>query len=123
MMNLIAEDIQLAPEGGYKGIGPLGNVTSQSGALLTFSSFISTAIGVMTIIAFIWFIFTFFLGVISIIGAGGDKQAMETAKKKITTGIIGLVITVSAIFIIEIIGKIIGVNILSFSALFGLISE
>lgn len=117
-INTLADNIQIAPSGGFKGLGTLGNVTSKSGALLTFSSFISTAIGVMTLVAFIWFVITFFTGVISIIGAGGDKQALETAKKKITTAIIGLVVTIAAIFLIEIIGQIFGINILSFSALF-----
>lgn len=121
MTNLLSADINIAPEGGFKGFGPLGTVTSGSGALLTFSGLVSTVIGIMTIVAFIWFIITFFIGVVSIIGAGGDKQAMETAKKKITTAIIGLVITVVAIFLIEVIGKILGINILSFSALFNLI--
>ena len=120
MTNYLADSspIQIAPSGGFTGFGPLGNVTSKSGALLTFSSFISTAIGVMTLVAFIWFIITFFTGVVSIIGAGGDKQALETAKKKITTAIIGLVVTIAAIFLIEVIGQIFGINILSFSALF-----
>lgn len=117
-INTLGDNIQIAPSGGFKGLGTLGNVTSKSGALLTFSSFISTAIGVMTLVAFIWFVITFFTGVISIIGAGGDKQALETAKKKITTAIIGLVVTIAAIFLIEIIGQIFGINILSFSALF-----
>jgi len=118
-MNNLAEDIQIAPAGGFKGFGPLGTVTSKSGALLTFSGFISTVIGIMTIVAFIWFVVSFFGGVISIIGSGGDKQALETAKKKITTAIIGLVVTIAAIFIVEVIGQIFGINILSFSALFG----
>jgi hypothetical protein len=125
MTNLLAQTqqgLQVAPNDGFTGFGPLGTVTSKSGALLTFSGFISTAIGTMTIIAFIWFIFTFFTGVISIIGSGGDKQALETAKKKITTGLVGLVITIAAIFLIEVVGQIFGINILSFSALFNLIS-
>lgn len=123
-MNYLAEatPIPIAPSGGFKGFGPLGTVTSKSGALLTFSGFISTVIGVMTIVAFVWFVITFFSGVVSIIGSGGDKQALETAKKKISTSIIGLVITVAAIFIVEIIGQIFGINILSFTALFNQIT-
>jgi len=121
-MNNLAENIQIAPKDGFTGFGPLGNVTSKSGALLTFSSFISTVVGVMTIVAFVWFVITFFTGVVSIIGSGGDKQALETAKKKISTAVIGLVITIAAIFIIEIIGQIFGINILSFTALFNQIT-
>lgn len=117
MTNLIAE-IQLGPLRGFGKLG-LEADTSGSSALGVFGGFISSAIGLMTIIAVIWFIFVFITGAISIIGAGGDKQAIETAKKKITTGIIGLVATVAAIFIIDLIGRLIGIpDILNLTSLF-----
>ena len=118
MMNkLMADNIPLSPDTGFEGFGPLGqDVGSGIGV---FTKFISSVIGLMTIIAFIWFVFVFVTGAISIIGAGGDKQALETAKKKITTGIIGIVVTVAAIFIIDIIGGLIGIpNILDLGTLF-----
>ncbi|KKU10259.1 MAG: hypothetical protein UX13_C0016G0016 [Candidatus Woesebacteria bacterium GW2011_GWB1_45_5] len=117
MKNLLA--IDLAPAGGFKGIGPLG---SGENAIVTFSGFISSAIGLMTIIAFIWFVFTFFIGAIGIISAGGDKQALENSRKKIVNGIIGLVVTISAIFVIRLAGALLGIpDILNLSGLFELI--
>lgn len=107
-------DIQLGP---FSGFGPLGNPTGSG--INIFSKFISSLIGLMTIVAILWFIFVFFTGVIGIIGAGGDKASLESARKRITSGIIGLVVVIAAIFIIDLIGGLIGIpNILDLPALF-----
>jgi len=123
MTNLIAQSsIPLAPSGGFKGFGPLGNVASSTEAIKTFTKFISSTIGIMTIIAIIWFIFILITGAIAWMSAGGDKNALEAAKKKITTGIIGLVVVIVAIFIIDLVGKLIGISdILNITSLFNLI--
>jgi hypothetical protein len=117
MKNLLA-DVTIAPSGGFKGFGPLGNVTSESSSILTFSKFISTAIGVMTIVAFIWFTFVLITGAIGIIGSGGDKQALESSRKRITSGLIGLVIVIASVFILDLIGTIFGIPFLNLSQLF-----
>jgi hypothetical protein len=114
-MNYLA-DISIAPSGGFHGIGPLGN--PQGNGVSALSNFISVVIGILTIIAFIWFTFILVSGAISIISSGGDKQALETAKKKITNGIIGLVLVITAVFIIDIIGNIFGINFLNILQLF-----
>ncbi|MCX6704295.1 MAG: hypothetical protein NTZ07_02505 [Candidatus Woesebacteria bacterium] len=124
MTNLIAaSSIPIAPSGGFTGFGPLGNVTSKENAVSTFSKFISSTIGILTIVAILWFIFVFITGAISIIGSGGDKAQLETAKKKITTGLIGLFVTIAAIFVIKLIGSLIGIpDILNFGILFSMIT-
>jgi hypothetical protein len=96
MKNLMA--IQIAPNGGFEGLGKLAK--PGDGAVEIFSGFISGVIGVMTIVAIIWAIITIITGAISIISSGGDKQALESAKKKITTGIIGLVVVLISVLII-----------------------
>lgn len=122
-MKLLADTIQIAPGEGFKGLGT-GALNSVTGnGVSTLSSVLSMAIGVMTVIAIIWFIFVFFTGAMSIIGAGGDKQALETAKKKITTGIIGLVVVIAAVFIIDLIGTIFGIHFLNLSLLFSQIQQ
>jgi len=109
--------IDLFPPGGFKGFGPLGNPAGSG--IATFTKFISTTIGLMTIIAIIWFVFVLITGAIGWIGAGGDKTAVEAARKKITTGLIGLVVVIAAIFIISLMGKLIGIeNILNLEELF-----
>ena len=107
MKNLAAE----LNFGTLRGFGPLGleGKPDASGAMGVFSTFISSAIGLITIIAIIWFVFVFIMGAIGIISSGGDKQAMESARKKITSGAIGLVVVIVGMFVIQLIGRIIGI--------------
>lgn len=121
MKNLLAQnsEIPVAPDGGFSGFGRFKS--PKDSGVSDLASIISTAIGVMTIVAIIWFLFIFFSGAIAIIGSGGDKQALESAKKKITTGVIGLVVVLLAIIIINLVGKFLGItNILDIGTLFGL---
>jgi len=111
MTKLIALDF-----GVFHGIGPLGN--NVGSGIDIFSTFISSAVGLMTLIAIIWFVFSFITGAIGIITSGGDKNGLESAKKKITTGIVGLVVTILAIFIIRLIGFLLGIDILNIGSLF-----
>jgi hypothetical protein len=109
--------ITIAPSGGFTGIGTFGVVTDNG--ISTLSKIISMVIGVMTIVAIIWFVITLITGAIGIITSGGDKQALETARKKITTGAIGLLIVILALVLINLIGKILGINdILNINELF-----
>lgn len=108
--------------GPLSGFGPLGN--PEGTGISAFSKFISSAIGLMTIIAIIWFTFVFITGAIAMIGAGGDKQAVESARKRITSGLIGLVVVIAAIFILDLIGNLIGIpNILNLGELFKQIQQ
>ena len=124
MTNLIATDLQIAPDGGFTGFGKLGLVGSTAAnAPATFTTFISSVIGVITIVAIIWFVFLFISGAISYMSSGGDKSAIETARKRIVNGVIGLVLVIIAIFVIKLIGYLLGVpDILNFISLFGLVS-
>ena len=119
MKNLAAGEVNF---GTFKGFGTLGN--PQGTGIETFSKFISSVIGLMTIVAIIWFVFVFFTGAIGIISAGSDKQALEGARKKIYTGIIGIVVVVAAIFLVRLIGFVIGIpNILNINQLFTQIQQ
>lgn len=105
-MKKFIADIQVGP---LHGVGPLGNA-DQSHAGDTFNSALSKVIGVMTVVAFIWFTFQVVIGAIRIVASGGDKGAIESARKQITTGIVGVVIVVAAIFIVSLLGTILGLN-------------
>ena len=96
-----------------RGIGPLGleNQTPANAPSL-FNKVLSTTIGVLTIVAAIIFIFQIISGAISWMGAGGDKGAIEEARKRITNGIIGLIIVIAAIFIAELIGSLLGLDLI-----------
>ena len=104
--------------GGEKdsGLGTWSNLygtTAPEASASVFSDVISNAIGVMTIIAGIWFIFQFISGGYSYMTAGGDQQKVNNASQRITNAIIGLVVVVAAYAIASLIGKILGFNLLN----------
>lgn len=103
-MNKLAQ-INLAPNGGYKGFGPLGLEHGQV-AEDVFQNFISSAIGLISVIAIIWFIIIIVTSGISYMSAGADQKATEAARKRITNGLIGLLITIFGIFIVNFAGQI-----------------
>ena len=110
MKNLIAREIPLG--GPLEGIGPLGTPGGAGGAATLFNNIISSVIGLITIIAGIWFIFLLISGAIGIMSAGGDKTSLEGARRRITTGIIGLIVVVAGIFLVDLIGGLLGLDIL-----------
>ena len=70
-MNKLA-DIQLGPEGGFTGFGPLGLEGGESAPVI-FTKFISSTIGLMTIIAIIWFVILMIMGAIGIISSNYNR--------------------------------------------------
>lgn len=125
MTNLLAAtSIPLAPSGGFRGFGSLGLEGKQAWESdYVFTQFLSSTIGLMSVIAIIWLVFLIITGGYGYMTAGGDKAKIEKAQKTITNGIIGLVIVVFAIFIINLIGYLLGIpTILSFPALLSTIT-
>lgn len=117
-MNIFLNTIPISPPGGGFSLpGFLGSGASVASAPVTLENIVSTAIGVMTIIAFIWFVIQFFIAAVQIIGSGGDKNALANARGKLSTSVIGLVVVIGAIFFIELIGFILGLDILSLADL------
>lgn len=101
------------PQGNViNGIGFSENVNDPTGV---FEKVISSLIGILTVVAGLWLIFTIITGGIAYINAGGDKAAIEEARKKILIGIVGLTIVISALFLTDLIGYIIGFDILNLS--------
>jgi hypothetical protein len=105
----------------FEGLGPLGGEVVSfivgagevpTNALGLFYTILSNIIGIMTVVAAIWFVFQFFTAAIQILTSSGDKTKMEEARNKITQAVIGLVIVVAAIFLISLIGSLLGLNIL-----------
>jgi len=111
MKNLLAQ-IDISPPGGFEGPGTRF-VDPGTNSASKFEQLFSTIIGVMTIIAGIWFIFIILIGAIGWMTAGGDKGAVETARKRIANGVTGLLIVVIAVPLIGLVGRIIGLDILN----------
>lgn len=111
-MNLLAQNPH--PIGSpINGIGPLGGTQATNNAFDTFNNILTLAVGIMTVIAAIWFLFILITGAIGIMTAGGDKGKIEENRQKLFTGIIGLVIIISALFIANLVGTVLGINILN----------
>jgi len=89
----------------YTGFGPLG-LEGDTPYDLTFQSFISTSIGLISIIALIWFVFIITTSGIAHMNAGADQKATEAARKRITNGLVGLLITIFGIFLLRLVGQI-----------------
>ncbi len=120
MTNLVAEITGGTPlggsSGGLKGLGPLGEFTQTSvgtPAFTEFTNVFSTALGVLTISAGLWFIIQVFGGAFQWLASGGDKDGVQKAQKKITNAIVGLFVVVFSYALISIVGLIFGINILS----------
>ena len=109
-MNKSLADIPLfpAPEKlqGKGKLGLEGEASIESVGI--FVDTISLFIGIMTVVAFIYFFFLLLIGGIAWMTAGGDKAKVAEARSKITSGLIGLIIVVSAIFILQLIAAFIG---------------
>lgn len=103
--------------GTFNGIGPLGNIgfgadPGQQSAN-AFTDIFSKILGVLTIVAGIWFMIQLILGAFGWLAAGGDKQHLENAKKRITNAVIGLFLVVISYSLVGIVGAFLGIDILN----------
>lgn len=78
-----------------------------------FNLFIPKLIGLSLIIGVLIFFFIMIIGAIQWISSGGDKNALEEAKKKITNAIIGIIILFSVFALLKVIENFFGISILT----------
>lgn len=107
--------LSLGRIGEGEGFGPfsgldLGDV---SGAASAFASIISKIIGVMTVVAGIWFFFILLIGAFGFLSAGGDPEKIKSASQRIGNGLTGLIVIVLAYAFISLIGRMLGLDILN----------
>jgi len=114
-MSVYLAQIPLGRIGEGQGFGPFGNLdlSSVGEAASAFTSILSKIIGVMTVIAGIWFFFILIIGAFGFLTAGGDPKKIESATKRIGNGLTGLVIIVLAYALIWLIGGFLGLDILN----------
>lgn len=71
---------------------------------------ISTIIGLLTMIAAIFFVLQIIFAGYSFLSAQGDEKKVESARKRLTDGILGLAIVVFAYGIGALISKLLGLD-------------
>lgn len=114
---ILAKEVPLNHIGGEKGFGPWGNIaelgTKVGPAAKIFTRIISNIIGIMTVVAGIWFFFMLIIAAYGYLSAGGDSKKIEEATKKITSALTGLIVVVMAYALVWLIGKLLGFEILN----------
>lgn len=80
----------------------LGSTGNQTG-LVFFQNFIPALIGLAFVAGTIIFFFVLIMGAIQWISSGGDKQALEAAKGKMTNALIGIVILFSLFAVLDLV--------------------
>lgn len=93
-------------------IGKLNNLAGKNGVGF-FQTFLPKLLTLGLIIGILIFFFIMIIGAIQWISSGGDKNALEEAKHKITNALIGIVILFSIFAILKVIENFFGISILT----------
>ena len=82
-------------------------------AVANLEGFISAMIGLLTILAGVFFIVYFLMAAFKWLTAGGDSGKVSKARDQILQGVIGLVVVVAAYAVIGLIGTVLGLDLLN----------
>jgi cytochrome bd-type quinol oxidase subunit 2 len=127
LLNTIVKSAYAAPidVGGIKGIGPFGfeiNPVTGAETQTQFGSMLSTIVTTLTVVGGLAFVIFFTLGGLKWLTSGGDKTKVQEAQSQMTQGVIGLVAIVAGLFVVGIVGGVLGIDFLNpFKTLFGTI--
>ena len=83
----------------------------QTGDYKLLSQFISTIIGVITVVAGLAFLLYFAIGGLKWITSSGEKAKAEEAKTELTQAAVGLIVVAVSYFIAGIVGGVVGIDI------------
>ena len=102
--------------GSVVGIGKLGledKVITNETVKAQFTGTISMVITSLTVVGGLAFVIFFTLGGLKWLTAGGDKSKVQEAQQQMTQGVIGLVAMVAGLFVVGIVGGVLGIDILN----------
>lgn len=102
--HLIAQAAHQLPAITGSGITPVGN------GVTNLEKIINTSIGVLTLVAVIFFILNIIFAGYSFISSQGDEKKMVEARSKITNSVLGLLIVVIALGVGSLVAKLLGLN-------------
>jgi len=91
----------------YK-IEPFGVAPGADSAATT-ENLLSKILGILTVIAFIYFAFQIIFAGLALISTEGDKNKAEAAKKRLTDGVLGLTIVVLSMGIGSLLATLLGI--------------
>lgn len=114
ILNLIAQfgdGFKVPGSGFFKTDATVGECGTK--ALTNFNDIISLIIGFLTVIAGLAFLLYFVFGGLQWALAGGDSGKVDSAKKQMTNGAIGLIIVIVAYGVIAVVGTVVGLDILN----------
>lgn len=103
------EKLALITPGNFE-FEPIANMPSEG--IGTLNNVISWSLTMLMIGASLLCLLFLILGGIQWIASGGDKSAVESARKRITYALIGLLIVFLAFFIVRVIGDIFGIKLI-----------
>lgn len=107
-MNLLAQEI------GNPALGPgLQGLAATEGGKGFFSALLPKAVTLVLLGGALIFFFMLVFGAIQWISSGGDKQALESARSKITQALIGIIILFASFALIQFIETFFGIHILT----------
>lgn len=108
---LIAQALDIGE--GLTPISPYQEGSADNATVLTnLETIISNVLGLLTVLAGLFFVMIFFLAAFKWLSAGGDSSKVQKARDEMVQAVLGLVVIVAAYGIIGIIGTIVGINIL-----------
>lgn len=90
--------------------GPGTNPTSGIQATTMLEKLLSQVIGVLTVVAVIFFVIQIIFGGYAYLSANGDPGKIEKANKHLTGNLLGLLIVIVAVGLGGLIAKLLGVN-------------
>ena len=98
--------------------GP-GRVSSKATGTTDLEKVVGQVVGVMTIVAVLYFVFQIIIAGYSFIAAAGDQKAIETARHALTNSVLGLTIIIVAVGLGSLVATLLGIpNILDINAMF-----
>ncbi len=92
----------------YKITGP--GIDPGTSPTQTLEKIISNIIGVLTLVAILWFALQIIFAGFGMISAGGDEKKLEENRSKLTNGILGLFIVVIAMGFTALLSKLLGLS-------------
>ncbi len=95
----------------YTNIGTGGD--GKPNPIANLVNFLSNLIGILTILAGLFFIVYFVMGAFGWVTAAGDSGKVEKARNKMVQGFLGLVVIVISYSLIGVISKVIGVDLIN----------